>query len=155
MKLKLLALLLFCSTFGAFAQNTYRGIYLKNSETKKPVLDVVVLSGDGQNVMDIDPSGFVRLDNMKVRPNSVIITGIGFEGMTIDLSNLKYESGMATVYLNQKITSLAEVEINASAQSGIFKTISDLDIHLRPIVNSQEVLRMVPGLFIGQHAGGD
>ncbi|HQW10881.1 MAG TPA: TonB-dependent receptor plug domain-containing protein [Saprospiraceae bacterium] len=154
MKLKLLALLLFCSTFGAFAQNTYRGIYLKNSETKKPVLDVVVLSGDGQNVMDIDPSGFVRLDNMKVRPNSVIITGIGFEGMTIDLSNLKYESGMATVYLNQKITSLAEVEINASAQSGIFKTISDLDIHLRPIVNSQEVLRMVPGLFIGQHAGG-
>ncbi len=36
----------------------------------------------------------------------------------------------------------------------ISKLLSDLDIHLRPINNSQEVLRMVPGLFIGQHAGG-
>ena len=35
-----------------------------------------------------------------------------------------------------------------------FQTISDLDIHLRPINNSQEILRSVPGLFIGQHAGG-
>ena len=42
----------------------------------------------------------------------------------------------------------------ASADNGVFKIISDLDIHLRPINNSQEVLRMVPGLFIGQHAGG-
>lgn len=32
--------------------------------------------------------------------------------------------------------------------------LSQLDIQLRPILNSQEVLRMVPGLFIGQHAGG-
>ncbi|MBK6937590.1 MAG: Plug domain-containing protein [Chitinophagaceae bacterium] len=44
--------------------------------------------------------------------------------------------------------------VRASSKTGIFKTISDLDIHLRPIANSQEVLRMVPGLFIGQHAGG-
>jgi outer membrane receptor protein involved in Fe transport len=32
--------------------------------------------------------------------------------------------------------------------------ISGIDIKLRPITNSQEVLRLVPGLFIGQHAGG-
>lgn len=29
-----------------------------------------------------------------------------------------------------------------------------MDIKIRPINNSQEVLRSVPGLFIGQHAGG-
>ncbi len=32
--------------------------------------------------------------------------------------------------------------------------ISAVDIRLRPVTNSQEILRMVPGLFIGQHAGG-
>ena len=32
--------------------------------------------------------------------------------------------------------------------------ISNLDIKLRPITNAQEVLRLIPGLFIGQHAGG-
>jgi outer membrane cobalamin receptor len=41
-----------------------------------------------------------------------------------------------------------------STKNNIFQTISDLDIHLRPINNSQEILRSVPGLFIGQHAGG-
>ena len=56
--------------------------------------------------------------------------------------------------MDYKVSSLSEIKIFASANNGIFKTISDLDIHLRPINNSQEVLRMVPGLFIGQHAGG-
>jgi len=154
MKLNLLILLLFTCSFGAFAQNANRGIYLKSSETKKPVLDAIVLSGDGQYLMDVDPAGYIRLDNLKQQISTILISGIGYEGMSIDLSSLTFDAGIATVYLTQKITSLAEVEIRASAQSGIFKTISDLDIHLRPIVNSQEVLRMVPGLFIGQHAGG-
>ena len=154
MKLNLLILLLLTCSFEAFAQNANRGIYLKNSETKKPVLDAIVLSGDGQYLMDVDPAGYIRLDNLKQQISTILISGIGYEGMSIDLSSLTFDAGIATVYLTQKITSLAEVEIRASAQSGIFKTISDLDIHLRPIVNSQEVLRMVPGLFIGQHAGG-
>jgi outer membrane cobalamin receptor len=34
------------------------------------------------------------------------------------------------------------------------KPISKVDIQLRRITNSQEVLPIVPGLFIGQHAGG-
>jgi outer membrane cobalamin receptor len=34
------------------------------------------------------------------------------------------------------------------------RSVSQLDLHLRPILNSQEILRTVPGLFIGQHAGG-
>ncbi len=39
-------------------------------------------------------------------------------------------------------------EINA------LKTISKLDLQVNPVNNSQEILRKVPGLFIGQHAGG-
>ena len=35
-----------------------------------------------------------------------------------------------------------------------YKPISKIDIKMRDITNSQEVLRFVPGLFIGQHAGG-
>ena len=35
-----------------------------------------------------------------------------------------------------------------------YKPISKIDIKMRDITNSQEVLRLVPGFFIGQHAGG-
>lgn len=52
------------------------------------------------------------------------------------------------------MVSIAEVQLKNSAKNNIFQTISELDIHLRPINNSQEILRSVPGLFIGQHAGG-
>lgn len=152
MKFYLLLILMLGINLTGFGQVNVRGIYLKNSENKIPVTEVIVLSGDGQLLMDLDPSGFIRLDNISVPENRIIISGIGYEGITVDLTSLN--GGISNIYLTPKITSLAEVEIKASAQSGIFKTISDLDIHLRPIVNSQEVLRMVPGLFIGQHAGG-
>ena len=39
-------------------------------------------------------------------------------------------------------------EINA------LQTIARVDLDLNPVNNSQEILRKVPGLFIGQHAGG-
>jgi len=32
--------------------------------------------------------------------------------------------------------------------------ISNIDLQTNPVNNSQELLRKVPGLFIGQHAGG-
>lgn len=49
--------------------------------------------------------------------------------------------------------SLGEVIISSSTPQKQ-SVISALDIKLRPIQNSQEVLRSVPGLIIGQHAGG-
>ncbi|HSR39016.1 MAG TPA: TonB-dependent receptor plug domain-containing protein, partial [Phnomibacter sp.] len=59
-----------------------------------------------------------------------------------------------TILLNPAPSSLKEVVVSGRWSSGPLQTISKLDIHLNPILNSQEVLRIVPGLFIGQHAGG-
>ena len=35
-----------------------------------------------------------------------------------------------------------------------FSTIAKIDLELKPVRNTQELLRLVPGLFIAQHAGG-
>ncbi len=35
-----------------------------------------------------------------------------------------------------------------------FSTIAKIDLDLKPVRNTQELLRLVPGLFIAQHAGG-
>jgi outer membrane receptor for ferrienterochelin and colicin len=79
----------------------------------------------------------------------VQVSHIGFQ---------KYEAKVKTsqtlkVALPVAMVQLDEVEVhpeNAHQQ----QTISSIDLQLRPINNSQEVLRSVPGLFIGQHAGG-
>ncbi|SFC29386.1 Outer membrane receptor proteins, mostly Fe transport [Flexibacter flexilis DSM 6793] len=146
----ILFLLFFFSHSFVFGQNN--SLYVLDSTTKIPVQFAVVQSQDLKFSQTTDENGFVSLNKLPENTRRLVVSRVGFQAKTIDMKELITSKSM--VYLQPKITSLSEVVINASANNGIFKTISDLDIHLRPINNSQEVLRMVPGLFIGQHAGG-
>ncbi len=131
-----------------------KGLYIINETSKVPVQDAFVQSSDLIFNASADENGFVSFKNLPASVTRLSISCIGFETKTIELPTPNATENTAIVYLTTKVSSLEEVRIRASANNGVFKTISDLDIHLRPISNSQEVLRMVPGLFIGQHAGG-
>ncbi len=63
------------------------------------------------------------------------------------------ESTALEIMLNSGAIDLSEISVQAP-MAHEQQNISQIDIKLRPILNSQEVLRIVPGLFIGQHAGG-
>ena len=58
------------------------------------------------------------------------------------------------VLLYKGNVNLEEVVITTGINHNHFNTISRIDHNLRPARSSQEFLRMVPGLFIAQHAGG-
>lgn len=77
-----------------------------------------------------------------------IIQSIGYETRTLNLP-----SAEPIIKLKPVLRSLKEVVVS-SPSNRIFKILSEMDIHVRPIVDSKEVLRLIPGLFIGQHAGG-
>lgn len=136
------------------AQNSVKGIYIVNNETKVPLQDVTIQSLEANLNTLSDENGFVDFRKIPSSTQQITISCIGFQTETIALSEIVFQDNMAIVGLTPKISSLQEIKVIASSNKGIFKTISDLDIHLRPIINSQEVLRIVPGLFIGQHAGG-
>ncbi len=81
------------------------------------------------------------------------------------IHSLGYESVTDTIYLNSsdtfyttyalKETTVEIPEIPISARSEVaFTTINSIDFKLRPINTTQDLLRLVPGLFIAQHAGG-
>ena len=147
--------ILFCLSFlAAFAQQKTEGIRFVNADNKIPVQDLSLIADNRKFSAVSDMEGYVSLKNMSADIQVLHLSGIGYEKQEIDLTKLTPVNGVILVYVHNRITTLADVEVKASATGGIFKTISDLDIHLRPIVNSQEVLRIVPGLFIGQHAGG-
>lgn len=137
-----------------FARNIHKGIYIINASSKAPIQDATVQSEDLVFNVSSDENGFVSFRTLPASTVKLIITSIGFEPKTIDVSSITNSEQAPIIYLDTKVSSLEEVKISASEKNSVFKTISDLDIHLRPINNSQEVLRMVPGLFIGQHAGG-
>jgi TonB-dependent Receptor Plug Domain len=146
-----LSVLFICIVSAALAQ---RGIYLVDSLTKVPVQAATVFTDDWSFSTLTDENGYASLSGLTGTTAMVNIACVGFQNRKISLADLANAGGKATIYLVRTITSLSEVTVKASGTGGIFKTISDLDIHLRPINNSQEVLRIVPGLFIGQHAGG-
>lgn len=148
----LLMVLLTIITNVAFGQT--KSLYIVDTLNKAPIQSAVVQSEDLKFNQITDENGFVNLTKLPKNTNSIIVHCVGFETKSVVVSDLSTSNQKPIIYLKQKISSLAEVTINAGSGIGIFKTISDLDIHLRPINNSQEVLRMVPGLFIGQHAGG-
>jgi len=77
----------------------------------------------------------------------VSISAIGYETRFVPLKDID------NISLSAQAVELNSVMV-ASHAGDHFKPISKMDISLRGITNSQEVLRIVPGLFIGQHQGG-
>lgn len=86
----------------------------------------------------------------KNKPAEIRINGIGYQSQFITYADFLKSQ---TIRLSRKITTLDEVAVTSGHQDP-YKIISESDIKMRGVSNSQEVLRMVPGLFIGQHQGG-
>ena len=154
MKLKIFIFSLFFFTFNSVFSQNLKGIYVLNENTKTPISSVLISNSDNSFQKNSDENGFVSLQNFKSENQKNYVSGIGYENEEFDLNSIKKEKDFGYIFLNPKIVSIEEVQLKNSTKNSVFQTISDLDIHLRPINNSQEILRSVPGLFIGQHAGG-
>jgi outer membrane cobalamin receptor len=150
----LLLICLLAFTFPVLARENPLGIYIVNVQSKLPVEDAFVQSEDGTFAAIANEQGFVSFADLSKTILKLQISRIGFEPKSVEFSNLPFSGNTAIVYLQAKVSTLNDVQVRASAPGFVFKSLTDLDIQLRPINNSQDILRMVPGLFTGQHAGG-
>ena len=83
------------------------------------------------------------------------ISHISYEADTIKVEITEDKAVNLSVSLAESTIQLSEVIIAANPESSEqISSLSYLDIAVRPIQSSQEVLTLVPGLFIAQHAGG-
>ncbi len=102
-----------------------------------------------------DERGSFSIKNLKAGNYTLSVSMLGFEtqNQAVSLSN------EVPLHLDFQLqsTALNLSEIVVSDQRDLSKTmtlISKIDLELRPTKSSQDVLRMVPGLFTAQHAGG-
>lgn len=84
---------------------------------------------------------------------TVKISYIGFETVITKATVKDHETTSVKIALSPKEISLPDVKVVA-APGDNFHYISALDIQTRPVNTSQDILRIVPGLVIAQHAGG-
>ncbi len=137
----LFSLILF--TASSFAQGV-RGFVL--SHDKKPLTNATIYNLQTGAHEHSNENGFFLLRDAR-KGDSLRITHVSCAPRTIfaDLDTLR-------IILQPSAFQLENVTITAAVRH--LNIISDVDLQTNPVNSSQELLRKVPGLFIGQHAGG-
>ncbi|MGB4845938.1 MAG: TonB-dependent receptor [Ferruginibacter sp.] len=142
--IKLLCLFLLYGTTVA-AQQTFSGKVV-DAQSRQPIESASVTDANVQNAKaSSDKNGYFTIKSGK----QVIVSSVGYK---TTLAAFK-ENGEVIIALEPDAIDLKAVVIESNAAPK-FSTLSKIDLQLKPVKNTQELLRTVPGLFIAQHAGG-
>ncbi len=97
--------------------------------------------------------GKFYFNNVEAGTYQLQISHIGYQSVQQTVNVKPGKVVQVSIHLEQSSLELSEVAVSALPSDDI-NTISAIDINLRPVQSSQDILRSVPGLFIAQHAGG-
>ncbi|GAB2697280.1 TonB-dependent receptor [Mucilaginibacter koreensis] len=147
----LLAFLLSILTFATvYAQHNQVSGIVTDSASHLPLRGVTVMLKPKNQTFITDESGHFSFKAPMSNSAYVLLSAVGYRQKNIPVTAI---STNRIITLIPQQTQLSDILITVS-NINPYKIISEADIKLRGITNSQEVLRIVPGLFIGQHQGG-
>jgi outer membrane cobalamin receptor len=131
---------------GSLSAQILTGIVV--DENQKPIQEVTILNKNTDKHTHSDEQGKFIFENVSIG-DSLQFYHISHKTKIVVVKQLKTA---LNVVLNTNSINLNEVVI--SPKINALHLITDIDIQTNPVNSSQDVLRKVPGLFIGQHAGG-
>lgn len=136
-------------SIAGYAQNrTIKGKVLDHFETT--LAEVYIYNPTtGKHTHTIENGMFSLPKNNQ--GDTLVIRLLGFETKRITLKENDFVTPMI-IKLDPKIIQLDELILTQEIDP--INVINKIDIKTNPVNSSQEILRKVPGLFIGQHAGG-
>ena len=117
-------------------------------ESRYPIQEVNILNKTTGAHTHSNEKGDFLLENCKEGD----ILQISFNGYQTELFEVKSISEHPLIVLYKKTTDIHEVQIPLKIDA--LHIITDIDIQTNPVNFSQDILRKIPGLFFGQHAGG-
>ena len=147
----LLFFFLLAATVHASHGGTIRGMV--TNLQGEPLVGASVFLVEQQLFVVTDPIGVFVFSDLANGEYKIQVSYIGHESVQKIVQVSNHETSIIQINLVEKRIDLEDVEVRAD-QSNPLQTISQLDIRLRPIQSSQDILRAMPGLFIAQHAGG-
>tara|TARA_R110000823_G_scaffold309545_2_gene433827 strand:+ start:2546 stop:4768 length:2223 start_codon:yes stop_codon:yes gene_type:complete len=146
MKRILLMGLMLC--FGIAQSQSLKGKVV--GPNNNPLENVAVFDRTSGNHTHTDTSGKFSLENVK--ENDIISFSIlGFATFEYSVTAESFAEPI-NINLNEAAVSLEQVTITPEVNT--LSQIVAVDLKTAPVKSSQEILRKVPGLIIGQHAGG-
>ena len=131
--------------FWFFAHSQIQKGSIKDS-IGNPIENAYISNTNSQSHAHTNEFGTFSID--KTNNGDVLnISAVGFKKANFVFKNTDF-----TIVLEEAIYSLDQVIIQPKLNA--MNVVSKIDLQTAPVNSSQEVLRKVPGLFIGQHAGG-
>lgn len=137
--------------FWGFGQwGNLRG-YVKDADNGSPLAGVSVHLNERGTISD--QLGFFYFSGLSKGKYEVQLSFVGYNTKIFHVfvepdKTVELEAG-----ISRSTFSLADVVISGKGINPV-NTLQAVDIQLRPLTTAQDILRMVPGLFIAQHAGG-
>lgn len=135
-------------SLSAISQVTVRGKVV-DAISRQPLEGAYVAQPDNTNAQITDHYGNFSI-KIPATDATLVSSFIGYKAATIDVSGKKD----VLIALQTDAISLKDVVISNINGQQKFASLARVDLDLHPVRNTQELMRLVPGLFIAQHAGG-
>lgn len=146
----LLCILLPHNTFAH--HGSVRGV-VHDKVTLKPMQGAFVVVDSTVASAATDALGKFFFSNLQPGRHTLLITYTGREPIREEFMVAEGETADLTLYLLPTVVTMSDVSVTAMKDLKL-STIKMSEMNLRPVNSSQDLLRLVPGLFIAQHQGG-
>lgn len=141
--------LLFSLCCSVVSAHTLNGIVVDQQSGRIPGALISLLGSDKKTVSN----GLGEFIVTGIHPgDSIAIELTGFERLVVILNDEAYFRNDYSFALHDNVTELSEVKVTGQTTS--LAQTANIDLTRQPVRSTQELLTLVPGLFIAQHAGG-
>jgi len=123
---------------------------VKDGKTNQPIEGISIYNKTSGASAYSDVRGYYKLDDISVG-DVIIFQGLGYEVLEITITESQLDNTLDIV-LQDAAVSLDQIDL--VSRTDILTTLVNIDVENSPVKSAQEILRKVPGLIIGQHAGG-
>lgn len=150
---KIYLLLLALGLYGyALAHSSLKGKVV-NATTNEAISNVYIQLKELNKYTISDANGAFEFKALTSGTYTLDFSLLGYKpiGKTVEIQ--ENQTTFTTALLEENGIELAEITINPRQELGL-STIGSIDFSLRAHNTTQDLLRLVPGLFIAQHAGG-
>ncbi|GGD46994.1 TonB-dependent receptor [Muriicola marianensis] len=120
------------------------------SSENTPLEGAYVLNQNSNTHAHTNENGYFTIRDTRAG-DTLKLGALGYQKLVLPLSEEQISEGL-TVVLEEAALQLSEVVIQPEINA--LSVLAEVDLKVQPVSSSQEILQKVPGLFIGQHAGG-
>ena len=135
-------------SYTANAQKIIKGLVI-DATSKQPLGAVSIFNVNNKSEKAITDEYGNFILKLNSQSSNITASHIGYT--TINISNAN--GSTLKIEMQPDAIKLADVQLQSSGVAK-FNSLTKIDLALNPVKNTQELLRLVPGLFIAQHAGG-